>query len=88
MRESAKYVRLPSLSDLCNDRLSSFQCCESFIAGFDYVVLNNVYVYRLGFLDKSQLPNTELIDDDTSNLLFEQFREDLAKHYSNTARKC
>lgn len=68
--------------------LSSFQCCESFMAGFDYVVLNNVYLYRLGFLDKSQLPNTELIDDDTSVLLFEQFREDLSKHYSNTTRKC
>jgi hypothetical protein len=58
------------------------------MAGYDYAVLNNVYVYRLGFLDKSQLPHTELIDDDTSLLLFEQFREDLTKNYFNTTRKC
>ncbi|CAF4467753.1 unnamed protein product [Rotaria magnacalcarata] len=64
------------------------QCCESFMAGYDYVVLNNVYLYRLGFLDKSQLPATEFMDDDTSVLLFDQFREDLAKHYLNTTRKC
>jgi len=64
------------------------QCCESFIAGYDYVVLNNVYVYRLGFLDKSQLPNTELIDDETSVLLFNQFREDLQKNYPNINRNC
>ncbi|UJR31121.1 hypothetical protein I4U23_018629 [Adineta vaga] len=64
------------------------QCCESYVAGYDYVVLNNIYLYRLGFLVKSQLPDTELIDDDTSLLLFEQFREDLAKHYLNTTRKC
>ncbi|CAF1583402.1 unnamed protein product [Rotaria magnacalcarata] len=63
------------------------QCCESFMAGYDYVVLNNVYLYRLGFLDKSQLPATEFMDDDTSVLLFDQFREDLAKHYLNTTRK-
>jgi len=64
------------------------QCCESFIAGFDYVVLNNVFLYRLGFLDKTTLPHTELIDDDTSKLLFQQFREDLLKFYTNTTRKC
>lgn len=58
------------------------------MAGFDYVVLNNVYLYRLGFLAKSELPTTELIDDDTSVLLFDQFREDLLKHYLNTTRKC
>jgi hypothetical protein len=58
------------------------------MAGYDYVVLNNVYLYRLGYLDKSQLRNIELIDDDTSVLLFEQFREDLLKHYLNTTRKC
>jgi hypothetical protein len=58
------------------------------MAGYDYVVLNNVYLYRLGFLDKSQLPTTELIDDDTSVLLFEQFREDLAKRFLNSSRKC
>jgi hypothetical protein len=58
------------------------------MAGYDYVVLNNVYLYRLGFLDKSQLRNIELIDDDTSVLLFDQFREDLLKHYLNTTRKC
>ena len=51
-------------------------------------MLNNIYLYRLGFLDKSQLPNTELIDDDTSILLFDQFQEDLLKHYTNTTRKC
>ncbi|CAF0799266.1 unnamed protein product [Rotaria sp. Silwood1] len=64
------------------------QCCESFMAGYDFAVLNNVYVYRLGFLDKSQLPNTKLIEDDTSLLLFQQFQEDLLKRYSNTTRKC
>ncbi|CAF0795016.1 unnamed protein product [Rotaria sordida] len=64
------------------------QCCETFMNGYDYAVLNNVYLYRLGFLDKSQLPTTELIDDDTSVLLFDQFREDLLKHYTNTTRKC
>ncbi|CAF3596094.1 unnamed protein product [Adineta steineri] len=64
------------------------QCCESFIAGYDYAVLNNVYVYRLGFLDKSQLPSTKLIEDDTSLLLFQQFQEDLVQHYPNTTRKC
>ena len=58
------------------------------MAGYDYAVLNNVYLYRLGFLDKSQLPNTELIEDDTSLLLFQQFREDLSKNYLNTSRKC
>lgn len=58
------------------------------MAGYDYVVLNNVYLYRLGFLDKSQLPNVELIEDDTSILLFVQFREDLLKRYINTTRKC
>jgi hypothetical protein len=58
------------------------------MAGYDYVVLNNVYLYRLGFLDKSQLRNIELIDDDTSVLLFDQFQEDLLKHYLNTTRKC
>ena len=52
------------------------------------MVLNNVYLYRLGFLNKSELPNIELIDDDTSLLLFDQFREDLAKHYLDTTRKC
>ncbi|CAF2912774.1 unnamed protein product [Rotaria sp. Silwood2] len=56
------------------------QCCESFMAGYDYAVLNNVYLYRLGFIDKSQLPNTKLIEDDTSLLLFQQFQEDLLKH--------
>ncbi|CAF1361040.1 unnamed protein product [Adineta steineri] len=64
------------------------QCCESYVAGYDYSVLNNIYLYRLGFLDKSQLPNTELIDDDTSVLLFDQFREDLSKRYLNSTRKC
>ncbi|CAF3530591.1 unnamed protein product [Rotaria socialis] len=64
------------------------QCCESFMAGYDYAVLNNVYLYRLGFLDKSQLPNTKLIEDDTSLLLFQQFQEDLLKRYSNTTRRC
>lgn len=56
--------------------------------GYDYAVLNNVYLYRLGFLDKSQLPNTKLIEDDTSLLLFQQFREDISKNYLNTTRKC
>ncbi|CAF1209456.1 unnamed protein product [Rotaria sordida] len=64
------------------------QCCESFLAGYDYAVLNNVYLYRLGFIDKSQLPNTKLIEDDTSLLLFQQFREDLLERYSNTTRRC
>ena len=32
-------------------------------------VLNNIYLYRLGFLDKSQLSNTELIDDDMGRML-------------------
>lgn len=68
--------------------MSRLQCCESYVAGYDFVVLNNIYVYRLGFLEKWQLPNTELIEDDTSALLFEQFREDLAKHYVNSTRKC
>jgi hypothetical protein len=58
------------------------------MAGYDYVVLNNVYLYRLGFLDKTQLRNIELINDDTSVLLFDQFREDLSKHYLNATRKC
>jgi hypothetical protein len=58
------------------------------MAGYDYAVLNNVYLYRLGFLDKSQLPNTKFIEDDTSLLLFQQFREDLVNYYSNTTRKC
>jgi hypothetical protein len=58
------------------------------MAGYEYAVLNNVYLYRLGFLDKSQLQNTKLIEDDTSLLLFQQFREDIAKYYSNTTRKC
>ena len=58
------------------------------MAGYDYAVLNNVYLYRLGFLDKSQLRNIELIDDDTSLLLFDQFREKLLKDYLNATRKC
>lgn len=39
-------------------------------------------------MDKSQLPNTELIEDDTSLLLFQQFQEDLSKNYVNISRKC
>lgn len=58
------------------------------MAGYDYAVLNNVYLYRLGFVVKSQLPNTKLIDDDTSLLLFQQFQEDISKHYLNTTRRC
>ena len=58
------------------------------MAGYDYAVLNNVFLYRLGYLDRSQLGETELIDDETSLLLFQQFQEDLSKHYVNVSRKC
>jgi len=64
------------------------QACESYIAGYDYAVLNNVFLYHLGYLDRSQLSETELIEDETSSLLFQQFQEDLSKHYTNVSRKC
>lgn len=58
------------------------------MAGYDYAVLNNVYVYRLGFIDESKVPNTKHIEDDSSLLLFQQFQEDLSKRYPNTQRRC
>ncbi|CAF1145998.1 unnamed protein product, partial [Didymodactylos carnosus] len=62
-------------------------CCETYLAGYDYAVLNNVFLYRKGFLDKSKVQSTELIDDETSKLLYEQFKEDTRLRYSDTSRK-
>lgn len=76
----------PRFKDHAHGRIS--QCCESFLKGYEYAVLNNVYLYRIGFLDRSQIENVKLIDDDTSSLLFQQFQEDISKLYSKSARKC
>ncbi|CAF1627918.1 unnamed protein product, partial [Didymodactylos carnosus] len=63
-------------------------CCETYLAGYDYAVLNNVFLYRKGFFDKNEVQSTELIDDETSKLLYEQFKEDIRFRYPNASRKC
>ena len=58
------------------------------MAGYDYAVLNSVYLYRLGFLARKDLLTGDLIDDAASLLLFQQFQEDLLGSYANTTRTC
>ncbi|CAF1535640.1 unnamed protein product [Adineta ricciae] len=44
------------------------QCCESYVAGYDFVVLNNIYLYRLGFLDKN-MDSEETMNSSQTNLM-------------------
>ena len=65
------------------------QACEMYVAGYEFVVLNNAFLAHDGFKDGSSDHHPSWEEEMKKNqVLYEEFQSDLKDIYPGTPRNC
>lgn len=64
------------------------QVCESHIAGYDFVVLNNAFLVHHGFKTKEGFHSAKNEENNRNRNIFRTFKKELKLKYPQSTRQC